>query len=146
VRPLELEESARLVNSLAAQMALAFDPAATDRLHESSGGHPFLLRQLASLAVAHKSGVNGRVEAADVDHAVTRYVSQPESGLSLFWDSLAGGEQRALRSAISAGPPPADDVSTTLVELGWLKQVDGGWQLFSQALDGWLRSHFPPRG
>ena len=146
VRPLEPRESAALVNSLAAQMALAFDPAATDRLHEVSGGHPLLLRQLASLAVAHEGGVDGRIAAADVDHAVTRYGAQPESVLSLLWDSLTGGEQEALRSAISAGLPPADDVLTTLVELGWLKQVDGGWRLFSQALDGWLRSHLPPRG
>jgi hypothetical protein len=143
LRPFELEASARLIESLAVQMELDFEQAAIERLHRASGGHPLILRQLASLAVAYKSGGNGRVDVTDVDTAVSQYVSQADSALSHLWDSLTPEEQRALRMAIGAEPPLAGDPLDTLVDLGWLHQVDGRWQLFSQALERWLRAHRP---
>ena len=143
LRLFEPATTARMIDSLAVQMALSFDPSAVERLHQASGGHPLLLRQLASLTVAQGSSSDGQIGATDVESTISQYVAQPDTELSYLWDSLTEEEQQGLRSAIGARPSRSGEQFEALIKLGWLHKVDGRWQLFSHALERWLDSHPP---
>jgi photosystem II stability/assembly factor-like uncharacterized protein len=143
--PLERKESAGLVNALAAQMGFGFDQEATDRLHRASGGHPRLLRQLASRSVIQKRDTGSRVRVADVEQAIAWYIGRRESALSELWGSLTEEEQSIVLAAGADKTPPDGDPLGQLESLGWLRPVDGGWELFSRALSRWLETHHPRR-
>jgi photosystem II stability/assembly factor-like uncharacterized protein len=138
LRPFGQETTATMVDSLAVQMELDFDSAAVEQLHLASGGHPLVLRQLASLAITPRRDSIRPIDIADVEKAISQYVSRPNPTLSRLWVSLAEEEQRVLLSTTGTRPPPPNELTTLMTELGWLRQVDGQPQLFSQALMRWL--------
>ena len=146
LHPFEPETSAMMVHALALQMGLDFDREAQEQLHRASGGHPFLLRQLASLAVTSAGDKGTMITATAVKDATSRYVSQPTSALGLMWDALTREEQQALQSIIRSQPAPPRAVLEQLLELGWLNLVDEHWQLFSQVFERWLRADGPAQG
>ena len=141
LRPFEEQETAVMLESLAVQMELSFDPAAMKQLHLASGGHPLLLRQLASLSIAQRGGSDVTIGTTAVEKAISQYVAQPDSALSHLWDSLTEEAQQLLRSVTGAKPPPSGDLLTQMADLGWLRQEGSRWQLFSRALDRWLGAH-----
>lgn len=143
--PLGLEDSAGLIHVLATQMGFEFDEVAMDQLYRASGGHPLILRQLASRSVIQKKGTSRRIQAADVEQAVEWYIAQGDSSLSDLWESLTEEEQQVVQAVIAGEPPPAGEPLRLLENLGWLRPVDGGWGLFSQALIRWLETHRPRR-
>jgi len=142
LKPFDRTESAQLVRSLAAQMFHEFDAQAIDRLHRASGGHPLLLRQLASSSIIRKRGTD-QVRAEDVEAAALEYVAQPDSPLRDLWESLPEKEQEAVRAALSISLAPSREILAPLERLGWLREGEGQWVLFSQALDHWLGARYP---
>jgi photosystem II stability/assembly factor-like uncharacterized protein len=145
LRPFKEATCTRMIDSLAVQMELRFDPSTVQQLHLASGGHPLILRQLASLAIAQRGGSNDQIDVLDVERAVSKYVSQPNPTLSRIWNSLSTEEQQVLLSATEAEVPLSNHVLIRLQELGWLCSVDGRWQLFSQALARWLDVQVRPQ-
>jgi photosystem II stability/assembly factor-like uncharacterized protein len=142
LKPFDHAESAQLVGSLAAQMFHEFDAQAIDRLHRASGGHPLLLRQLASSSITRKRRTD-QVRAEDVEAAALEYVAQPDSPLHDLWESLAEKEQEALCAALSISLAPSREILAPLERLGWLREGEGQWVLFSEALDRWLQARYP---
>lgn len=140
LRPFEATDSARLISSLALQMELMLDDAARDRLVRDSGGHPLILRQLASLAVGQAKGGVERITAEHVERATAQYVSRPSATLERLWNSLTKGERQVIRFVISTQSLPSGEVPERLAKLGWLMQTDGNWQLFSPVLARWLEA------
>jgi len=143
LRPFREATTAAMIDSLAAQMGVGFEPVAVEQLHLASGGHPLILRQLASLTMTQGGGSDWQMSTTDVEKAVAQYVSQPNPTLSHLWNSLKDEEQQVLLAATKARLSPDNDVLTRLLEFGWLCPVDGRWRLFSQALERWLHPRLP---
>jgi len=143
LQPFEEATTAAMIDALAVQMELSVEPTAIEQLHLASGGHPLVLRQLTSLSIAQIDGSDRQVSTRDVEKAVSQYVSQPNPTLSHLWESLSREEQQMLLSATDAEVLLPNDLLMQLRDMGWLCQVDGRWQLFSQVLDRWLHTHLP---
>jgi len=139
---LDAATSAQMVYSLSGRMALEFSPEAVEDLYQASGGHPLILRQLASLSIVQKRRLDRLVTVADVQEAVAEYVGQTDSALGNLWESLTEEEQRALRAAL--GKAPAADSPGRLYDLGWLRSKNGQLACFSEALTQWLTAQPPP--
>jgi Cdc6-like AAA superfamily ATPase len=139
---LDAATSAQMVYSLSGRMALEFSPEAVEDLYQASGGHPLILRQLASLSIVQKRSLDRLVTVADVREAVTEYVGQTDSALGNLWESLTEEEQRALWAAL--GKAPAADSPGRLYDLGWLPPKNGQLACFSGALAQWLTAQPPP--
>lgn len=139
---LDATTSAQMVYSLSGRMALEFSPEAVEDLYQASGGHPLILRQLASLSIVQKRRLDRHVTVADVREAVAEYVNQTDSALGNLWESLTEEEQRALWAAL--GKAPAAGSPGRLHDLGWLRSKDGQLACFSEALAQWLTAHPPP--
>lgn len=134
--------SAQMVYSLSGRMALEFSPEAVKDLHQASGGHPLVLRQLASLSIVQKRRLDRQVTVADVREAVVEYVGQSDSALENLWESLTEEEQRVLWAALGKGP--AAGSPGRLYDLGWLRSKNGQLACFSGALAQWLTAQPPP--
>jgi hypothetical protein len=145
--PFDAETSYNLIESLGLQMEREFDPPAQESLYQASGGHPLLLRQMASLTVIQAGGERREIDAALVNEMLAQSTSELDAPLSKlfsqFWDPLTLEERLAIRSAIGGDQVPTDGLLKELIAMGWLIQRDGRWQLFSQTLDRWLHTHRP---
>jgi DNA-directed RNA polymerase specialized sigma24 family protein len=142
LKPFDNVGSAQLVRSLAIQMFLEFDAQAIERLHLLSGGHPLLLRQLAGMSITRKRG-RDPVRSEDVEAATAEYLTRPDSALRDLWESLAEREQETVHAALSTALAPPREILTPLERLGWLRDGEGQWTLFSEALERWLGARHP---
>jgi hypothetical protein len=143
LRPLEPRESAELVSSLAEQMGIEFDPAAIDELVQASGGHPYLLRQLASLSLVQEPQGYRHVAVTHACEAISQYAAQRDGELSRLWHSLSEDERRTIHLSLVARPP-GGSMLAWLQDLGWLHRADAQWQLVSRALARWLDGPLAP--
>ena len=137
--PFKETNCARLISSLALQMELTLDVAGV-RLARDSGGHPLILRQLASLAVGQAKGGVEPVTAEHVERAVAQYASRHVATLEKLWKSLAEGEQQIVRFVLDTQSLPLGDLPERLEKLGWLTQVSGKWQVFSPVVEQWVKA------
>jgi photosystem II stability/assembly factor-like uncharacterized protein len=138
--PFGAENSRNLIDVLAIQMGLEFELAAKDELQRASGGHPLILRQLASLAVTHRASDDPIISVTDVEKGIAKYIADPNASIREIWDRLSEDEQQALWSAIKGEATPTEDVLEKLSELGWLTPAEDRWGLFSEAMARWLKS------
>jgi len=138
--PFQETDSARLISSLALQMELALDGQAKDRLVRDSGGHPLILRQLASLAVGQARGGVEPITPEHVERASAQYVSRYSVTLEQLWNSLAEGEQQIVRFVLDTQSLPSGDLPERLERLGWLVQFEGKWRVFSPIVEQWVKA------
>jgi hypothetical protein len=143
LKPLEQEEGEEMIHVLAAQMGFEFEPEAAKRLHELSGGHPLILRQLASRTVLENRAAGLQIQAASVEQAAAWYLSQSHSALRDLWESLLEDEQRVVQAILAGEIPQPGRPLSLLQELGWLRAANGGWAVFSPALARWLEALLP---
>lgn len=115
VKPLKREEADDLASTVGGKMGIHFEPGALEALHEASGGHAYLYRNLSSAVVKHlptdvfqrtmvrsavlselsdwKSRVQGNIE--EIIQHVKRYYPNEAVMLDLLMDSPADFEELA---------------------------------------------------
>jgi photosystem II stability/assembly factor-like uncharacterized protein len=142
LQPFRRETSVQMITALAIQMGLKFEEDAIERLHQTSGGHPLILRQLAHLAQTSRAGAERLVGLTHVDQAISQYPSRYDQTLKGLWDSLTEAEQEAVRLAASLRLSPTGEVAIRLAELGWLEKVNDQWRAFSSLVESWLNARF----
>lgn len=147
--PFTPQESADLVSGVAAQMNLEFSREALQRLHQATGGHPQMLRQLSSLIVQWKDEQERLIGVDLVEETLEGYVTQPAPLLRFLWRSLSPASRQFLgQLALLEAEPPAEEAPAPialgegtldrLAPVGWIREEDGSWRLFSQTLARWL--------
>lgn len=94
--PLEAEDVETMLLSLGGQMGVGFEPEARQLLKDVGGGHPFLIRQLASRAIGERERPL-QVTLAETREAILAYVRHSRNYMA---ESLWGIE--------AGGPPPAE--------------------------------------
>ncbi|MDF2506221.1 MAG: hypothetical protein K0Q52_80 [Microbacterium sp.] len=140
VKPLEREEADDLASTVGGKMGIQIEPGALEALHQASGGHAYLYRNLSSAVVDHlptdvfqrtmtrssvlteladwKSRVQGNIE--EIVQHVKRYYATEAIMLELLIDSpedfkeLASAEHVAVRR---------------LTDLGLIHQRDGDYEV-----------------
>lgn len=138
LQPLSAKGSTGLIQVLAAQMGIEFDAEARDQLHQASGGHPRILRQLASRTILEKNGMTQKIHIADVQRAIDWYIDLPDKTLNDLWLSLTHEEQQVVAAIVAGQSPPQCESLHLLEKLGWLHRVEDRWDLFSQVVDRWV--------
>jgi len=77
--PFSKEENDEMVKSIGAHMGVDYEPDALKRLYLESGGHPFIARQMCSLAVVKASSRPYTLTIDDISSAVQEYLHNPKT-------------------------------------------------------------------
>jgi hypothetical protein len=140
VKPLAREEADDLASTVGGKMGIQIDPGALEALHEASGGHAYLYRNLGSAVVAHlptddfqrtmtrasvltelndwKSRVQGNIEEM-IQH-VKRYYATEAVMLELLMESPKDFHELA----------PSEHVAVRrLRDLGLIQEQDGEYEV-----------------
>lgn len=140
VKPLEREEADSLASTVGGKMGIQIQPGALEALHEASGGHAYLYRNLSSAVVQHlpkdvfrrtmtrssvlreigewKSRVQGNIDEM-IQH-VKRYYPNEAFMLDLLMESAPDFKELA----------PSEHVAVRrLKDLGLIQEVDGEFEV-----------------
>jgi hypothetical protein len=140
VTPLEREEADDLASTVGGKMGIQIEPGALEALHEASGGHAYLYRNLSSAVVEHlptdvfqrtmtrasvllelddwKSRVQGNIEEM-VQH-VKRYYANEAVMLDVLMDSAADFKELASSEHVAV---------RRLKDLGLVQEHDGEFEV-----------------
>ena len=140
VKPLEREEADDLASTVGGKMGIQIEPGALEALHEASGGHAYLYRNLSSAVVQHlptdvfqrtmtrasvltelddwKSRVQGNIEEM-VQH-VKRYYANEAVMLDVLMDSAADFKELASSEHVAV---------RRLKDLGRIHEQDGEFEV-----------------
>ena len=140
VKPLEREEADDLASTVGGKMGIQIEPGALEALHEASGGHAYLYRNLSSAVVQHlptdvfqrtmtrasvltelddwKSRVQGNIEEM-VQH-VKRYYANEAVMLDVLMDSAADFKELASSEQVAV---------RRLKDLGLIHEQDGEFEV-----------------
>lgn len=77
--PFSKKENDEMVTGIGAPMGVDYEPDALERLYLESGGHPFIARQMCSLAVAEASSRPYTFRLDDVSSAAKEYLHNPST-------------------------------------------------------------------
>jgi hypothetical protein len=150
--PLERDECDLMVSTIGRKMGLAFSEGALARIYWESGGHPFLARQLCSLAWRESRVTRGQEGLIELDEsqvlqAVSSFVD--DRGRSAYYKELyqtrlAEEEQQVvLRLAAQDGPTPGQKgefgILSDLSQRHIVVQSEKGFQLAFGMFRRWLR-------
>ena len=139
VRPLEREEADVLASTVGGKMGVQIEPGALEALHEASGGHAYLYRNLSSAVVKHlptdvfqrtmtrasvlteiadwKSRVQGNID--EIVQHVKRYYANEAVMLDVLMESAADFKELA----------PSEHVAVRrLMDLGLVQEHDGEFE------------------
>lgn len=144
VLPFTLAETETAATILAAQAGAALaSEGVIETLHQQSGGHPLLMRQLYGLALARlpASDSPGRVlTSVHILAAVEQHIRiSPLYGQ--WWQGWSDAEREVL-VALAGDKTPGPALALTLSSLadwGWIEQAGGAHRIAAQALAAWLR-------
>lgn len=139
VRPLAREEADDLASTVGGKMGIQIEPGALEALHEASGGHAYLYRNLSSAVVSHlptddfqrtmgrpavlveladwKSRVQGNIEEM-VQH-VKRYYATEAVMLEILMDSPTDFKELAAEEHVAV---------RRLVDLGLIREQGGNYE------------------
>jgi CheY-like chemotaxis protein len=91
VTPLNVDDCIKMVTNIASQMSLSYDEQAASYASEVTGGHPFLARQLCSLAYQKiKAQSRDSFTVTDLKRANTFFIRNPDTQSHLDNDGLWG--------------------------------------------------------
>lgn len=139
VKPLEREEADVLASTVGGKMGVQIEPGALEALHEASGGHAYLYRNLSSAVVQHlptdvfqrtmtrasvlseltdwKSRVQGNIE--EIVQHVKRYYANEAVMLDVLMESAEDFKELA----------PTEHVAVRrLMDLGLVQEHDGNFE------------------
>jgi hypothetical protein len=146
VLPFDQAGSEIMVNSMATQAGVFLAEGAVDALHQQSGGHPLLLRQLFGAAMAHAQALSQPARPfhpGDVAAAVRQHVSTSQL-YGQWWRQWDRTEQQALIDIASEGTTESSQaaVAEALMRWGWVQREGAGYRVASDALLAWLQLFF----
>lgn len=102
--PLSEQEDNDMIVSIGKQMGLQWEKSAQETVHRASGGHPFISREICSLA-AMAEPKSSAITNDTVVEAVDTWLSDPACMVEQIWsDRLSEGEQQVLVSLTQAQP------------------------------------------
>ena len=106
--PFDYETETQMIKSIGGKMNVLYEPESLRLIHEESGGHPFISRQLCSCIIQNKKRPV-TVSVEDVKEAVKTYVREPRYNNSYFdglWRTLFSHEMRRICEEIAEASEP----------------------------------------
>jgi hypothetical protein len=76
--PLLEDDCILMIRNIGSQVELSYDATAEELVAQASGGHPFLARQLCSLAYEQRSQHPGKVPLESIEKAADRFLFDPQ--------------------------------------------------------------------
>jgi hypothetical protein len=115
--PMSAEDCEIMVRSLGEQIRVTYDQETVDYIFNASGGHPFLARQLCSLAVEQHNDA-GKIPFSLIEQVTTDFVRNPatasyfddyglwgELGKAVIWgESVSQANHHSLRQLAASHP------------------------------------------
>jgi hypothetical protein len=154
--PMTQKDTREMIESLGLHMGIEYEDTALEILNKVGGGHPFVTRQVCSLAVddlLNKGKGVIEVDARRALRAVERFIYQPKSYLGQLWKNRLNDSQREIlrRLAEEFRPVPRSQLTpetqqqSVIDDLGMLeeytlvRQEEEGYMIAWEVLRDWIR-------
>jgi hypothetical protein len=145
VTPLSSEETREMLTEIALAMGLQMDEDVQNRIHEDSGGHAALARQLASRACRMRTGENiGMPEYEKGLNDLLTTGSLDDYYRDNFWQPSTPTERKVLRYIESTNFELTDDALQAqqyLFAIGILEPYGAKYRVRGALFRGWLQQH-----
>lgn len=102
--PFSFEENREMIVNIGSQMGIRWGHPALEAVHKASGGHPFISREICSLAVQQ----SGRAEPITTEHVasgVDKWLTMPNNYAQQVWASRLSDLERTLLMRLAAEQP-----------------------------------------
>jgi formylglycine-generating enzyme required for sulfatase activity len=106
--PFSKEENDEMVKGIGAHMGVDYEPDTLEHLYLESGGHPFIARQMCSLAVAETSSRPYTFRLDDILSATKEYLHNPKTVIYVeqeLWGSLHNQAEADVLTALAKRQP-----------------------------------------
>lgn len=109
--PFSKEENDEMVKGIGAHMGVDYEPDALERLYFESGGHPFIARQMCSLAVTETSSRPYTFRLDDILSAAKEYLHNPKTVIYVeqeLWGSVHNQAEADVLMALAKRQPQTE--------------------------------------
>jgi hypothetical protein len=109
--PFSKEENDEMVKSIGAHMGVKYEPAALERLYLESGGHPYITRQMCSLAVTKVAHRPYCLDEDDIASAAKEYLRRRRTVSYLeqeLWGTLRSRAEVTILKALANHQPQTE--------------------------------------